>query len=132
MTLCRKCQKVLPKQTGVGRPRVLCDQCGRRGPAPIVKPVTLVPSAKLANVPQGRLVAATRAKLVETGREATPEGVAAVLAAEQLDNGTLTGTQYASLLKAWLATMDAATKGLTGTSSALDELRKRRDRRRSG
>jgi hypothetical protein len=95
-----------------------------------VTPVTALPSAALAMT--GDLAEATRAKLAELGRTESPEGVAAVMAAAQLDSGRLTGSQYASLLKAWLQTLEAATKGVTSGSSSLDELRKRREQRRRG
>lgn len=133
MALCANCGVLMPVQTGPGARRKKCEQCSPKqklGPRHIPQ-VTVLPSAELAGAPKGKLAAATREKLAELGRENTPEGTAALMAAEQLDSGRMTGAAYASLLKAFLATMDAATKGITGGSSALDELRKRRDKRRN-
>ncbi|HET8661028.1 MAG TPA: hypothetical protein VFM55_18785 [Micromonosporaceae bacterium] len=90
--------------------------------------MTELPPPALAE--SGRLVDATRTKLVELGREDDPNGALALLLAADLDAGTTAGTGKASIARAYLQAMDAATKGVTGASSALDELRKRRERRR--
>ena len=139
MALCRKCRKLIPPQTGPGRRREMCETCSPKPkfkrvvePTYLNTPSTPTSTAGLGSVPRGKLAAATRAKLAEIGREDSPEGVAAIQAAEPLDSGQMNGAQYASLLKAWLLALEAATKTVAGASSALDELRKRRDQRRRG
>lgn len=129
----------MPPQVGPGRRREMCETCS---PKPkfkrVVEPTYLsdatpaTPAADLGTVPRGKLAAATRVKLAEIGREDSPEGIAAVQAAEHLDSGQMNGAQYASLLKAYLVALESATKTVTGASSALDELRKRREARRRG
>jgi hypothetical protein len=133
MALCRECRAPMPPQVGPGRRRQMCERCS---PKPrfrrVVESTPLVPLDGPVRAPRGKLAAATREKLAEVGREDSPEGVAAIQAAEHLDGGQLNGAQYASLLKAYLLALESATKTVTGASSALDELRKRRDARRRG
>lgn len=109
----------------------MCESCSprdRRDRRVGVATVTELPAPALAEA--GRLVEVTRAKLAELGRVDDPNGTLALLLAADLDAGTTAGAGKASIARAYLQAMEAATKGVTGASSALDELRKRRERRR--
>ena len=75
---------------------------------------------------------AVRATLRESGREDTADGAAAVFAARTAEAGGNTGSAVAALLKELRAAVDAATKGAVPAFDAVDELRKRRDGKRTG
>lgn len=126
---CRKCHEPLPLQEGPGRRRTMCESCSpkdRRNRK--MTPVTTLPSLKLAEV--GSLVEATRGALAGSARGETAEGALALYLAAQLDAGQHTGSQTAALSREYRAAVEAATKGVTGGSTALDELRARRAIRR--
>jgi hypothetical protein len=76
----------------------------------------------------GRLTAVTRAKLEELGRLDDPQGALALYHAELLDAGC--GSQTATVSREYRAALADATHGVTGASTALDELRARRAARR--
>jgi hypothetical protein len=108
----------------------MCEDCSprdRRDRA--VQQVTTLPTAQLAST--GSLMAATRDQLADAGKTET-DGALALYLAAQLDAGEHTGSQTAALAREYRAAMEMATKGATGQSSALDELRKRREQRRRG
>jgi hypothetical protein len=109
----------------------MCEECSpkdRRNRR--VQSVTTLPTSSLAMA--GQLVESTRAKLAELDREDAPAGALALMLAGQLEDGQHTGSQAAALAKAYLQALTEATKGVTGASSTLDELRKRREQRRRG
>ena len=125
MNLCRKCSAPLPIQEGPGRKRTMCAECSppdrrqRRRSGVTRLPVR---SARQS------LEAATRERLAELGRVDSPEGALALYLAGLLDLGA--GSQTAPLSREFRLAVEAASKGVAGASSALDELRKRREQRR--
>jgi hypothetical protein len=126
---CRKCHKPIPPQQGPGRRRTMCGDCSpkdRRDRK--VRQVTTLPQALMVNA--GSLEEATRASLTEADRLDTAPGALALYLAGQLDAGGHSGSSTAALAREYRAAVDAATKGATGASTALDELRARRAKRR--
>jgi hypothetical protein len=123
--LCRKCGAALPLQEGSGRKRTMCEVCSPKNTR--YKPVASV--TQLPVKPgEGRLTTATRARLEELGRLDDPQGALALYHAELLDAGC--GSQTATVSREYRAALADATRGVTGASSALDELRARRAARR--
>jgi hypothetical protein len=126
---CRKCRKPVPPQQGPGRRRTMCEDCSPRDRRDRkVQAVTSLPQALM--VPAGSLVDATQTALTAADRLDTAPGALAVYLAGQLDAGGHSGSSTAALAREYRAAVEAATKGATGVSSALDELRERRARRR--
>jgi hypothetical protein len=122
---CTKCNATLPPQIGPGRKRTMCETCSPKNTR--YTPVSSV--AKLPPRPgQGRLTAATASKLADLGRAGSAQGALAMHLAELLDAGC--GSQTAAISREYRAALADATKGVVGASSALDELRQRRARRR--
>lgn len=77
------------------------------------------------------LYAATLAELTAAGRESSALGVAALSVASRVDSGQDSGSAVASLVREWRTTLAAATDGVK-TGSHVDELREKRQARRSG
>jgi hypothetical protein len=87
--------------------------------------------SSLPTVPgEGRLSEATTRALSTAGRLTTAEGELALVLAARLDAEESTHSQMAALAKVYMAALEAATRGVTGASTALDELRERRAGRR--
>lgn len=111
------------------------DRCktrkARGAPTEHADPVPLRP----VDTPEaeiGPVEAETRRHLAEVDREASVLGQAALALARRLDYGRDTGTALASLAKQLEATLGSATKGVASAADPLDELRARRDRKRTG
>jgi hypothetical protein len=126
--LCRKCQDPLPDQTGPGRKRTMCESCSPKDKRD--RRVVAIAAPSTRSAADGRMVAATTEALEAAGRLETAEGQLAMYLAELLDSGA--GSQTATISREYRLAYAEATKGLTGGSSALDELRKRREERRRG
>lgn len=97
------------------------------------KVVPLNPGAPIASHPAstGSLSDATSTQLADAGRADTPVGVAALLLARQLDDPTTPPAARAGLTREFRSTLAEALKGATA-GSAVDDLRARRDARRTG
>lgn len=80
---------------------------------------------------QETIEARTRADLVAGKRFATPLGAAAVRAARILDASSAV-MGYASLMKQWQDTLEAALAGAVVAADEVDELRALRDRKFAG
>jgi hypothetical protein len=80
----------------------------------------------------GPVEAEARRHLAEVDCETSVLGQAALALARRLDGGRDTGTAMASLAKQLEATLSSATKGVALAADPLDELRARRDRKRTG
>jgi hypothetical protein len=107
----------------------MCESCSpkeRRNRR--LTPVATLPVQRLAA--NGSLVDATNGALAKADRIETAEGALALYLAGQLDAGGHTGSQTAALAREYRAALDAATRGASNASSALDELRTRRAKRR--
>lgn len=84
------------------------------------------------DAPGGFVEAATVAELEAAGREASPLGLAAVVLARRLDNSSNeSGAAIAALARQLRDTLGAAMAGAQKAADPLDELRGRRDRKRS-
>ena len=79
----------------------------------------------------GATTGRVRAALQSAGRDETWLGTAALALAEQID-GARSPMGLTSLVKQLQATMDAALEGALVKRDELDEVRARRDRKRSG
>lgn len=99
-----------------------CRQQSRR--APVVEVV-------VSHVPPS-LVEAVRRELAEAGREDTALGQAALVLAAQTGNLRDTGSAVASVIREMRATLAEALKGADVKADGLDELRLRRDAKRTG
>lgn len=80
----------------------------------------------------GPVEAETRRHLAEVDRETSVLGQTALVLARRLDYGRDTGAALASVAKQLEATLSSATKGVALAADPLDELRARRDRKRTG
>lgn len=77
----------------------------------------------------GPVETATLARLVDAGRESTPDGAAALILAARLDRAATsveTGSAVASLAREHRATMSAALAGVERSGDGVDELQERR------
>lgn len=124
-------------------PRLRCKECGNKFTRPLgtrrlycfdCRPtqaeigLTVVPTP-IAQGGEG-VEAATRAELAAAGQEGSALGVAALVAANQIDTGGLRGMQLATLLKQWAELLKAALADVAqDTTDELDLLRQRRDSR---
>lgn len=78
------------------------------------------------------LVAATIDELAKAGRLGTALGQAALVLADKAGRTSDTGSATAAVVKQLQATLAAALAGAEGQQDPLDELRARRDRKRTG
>lgn len=111
------------------------DRCkmrkARGAPTEHADPVPLGP----VDAPEpeiGPVEAETRRHLAGVDRETSVLGQTALVLARRLDHGRDTGAAMASVAKQLEATLSSATKGVAFAADPLDELRARRDRKRSG
>ena len=75
------------------------------------------------------LESAYRARLVEIGRDVSPEGLLVLRLAKSLDAGMQSGSAEAALAGRLMAAWDSATAGAPMESGILDEIaRKRREK----
>lgn len=117
-----------------GSRRERCEECAPprvRSRADDV--VVQIPSVVDALVEQaqgqrvvGALEAATLRELRARDREASPQGVAALLAARELEGRTHSGSQFASLMREFRDALSMALKGAPRERDALDDLEARR------
>lgn len=90
------------------------------------------PEPAAGDAPGGFVEVATVAELEAAGREASPLGLAAVVLARRLDNSSNeSGAAIAALARQLRDTLGAAMAGAQKAADPLDELRERRDRKRS-
>lgn len=82
----------------------------------------------------GGVAEAVRVELEAADRLGTSLGQAALGLARRIDRGGLmeTGSAYAALVREMRATLAAATAGAAVADDPVDELRRRRERRRAG
>ena len=120
-------------QTFDANPRAKFCSASCRGKAHRGTVVTLRPDAPTTPAPAstGSLSDATSTQLADAGRADTPVGVAALLLARQLDDPTTPPAARAGLTREFRSTLAEALKGATA-GSAVDDLRARRDARRTG
>lgn len=105
-----------------------CRQRHRRNPELAVT----APVAGIAPAESTGVYAATLAELNAAGRATTSTGTAALALAARIDSGLDTGSALAALVKQHVLTMAEALRGAQVVASPLDELRRRRDLKRSG
>ena len=112
------------------------DRCkmrkARGAPVEHVDATPLRPIGDAQESEVGPVEAETSRHLTEVKREASVLGQAALALARRLDLGRDTGAAMASLAKQLEATLSSATKGVALSADPLDELRARRDRKRTG
>ena len=101
-----------------------CRTRAHRDPEVVRKPSAL-PVAAVG--PDGLMVAAVRAELEASGRDATYMGALALTLADRMD-GSKSIMGYAAMAKELRSTMDAALVGVRVAADPVDELRLRRDR----
>ena len=114
-----------------GRRRTKCETCSPTKSRTTVVPLP-PPGAPVRGTTRMSVGEAVRAELDAVGRLDTVDGAAAVYAADMLDAGGHTGPSAAALLKEVRAAVEAAKKGAQAGASLVDELRRRREVRRSG
>ena len=118
---CVKCGKPIPPRVGPGGKRKRCIQCA---------PPKSSSSVKLPS--PGGVLAATSALLTSCDRIETPLGQAALVLAKRIDANEDSGTAMASMTKQLESTLVSATANAEEqTTTALDELRVRRDAKRA-
>jgi len=91
-------------------------------------PVTVLPPTEL---PESDLVRVYRRELEEHGRLDTADGEHVMKLVRRMDQDEYTASALAALSRELRAAMEQALRGAAGASSALDELRARRAKRRS-
>ena len=105
-----------------------CRQRHRRNP----ELAATAPVATIAPATASGVHGATLNELTAAGRAATSTGTAALALAARIDSGLDTGSALAALVKQHVLTMADALRGAQVAASPLDELRRRRDLKRSG
>ena len=110
--------------------RVEASRARRRGlPVSVMAAVTeLEPPIQ---APSG-LVSSTSAQLEAAGRLGSPMGQAALVLAARIESGHEHGSAVAALTRELRSTLEAALDGVRPAADAVDELRLRREQRRSG
>lgn len=78
------------------------------------------------------VVGAVTAQLEQIGKAGTPTGRAALVLAARLDAGADPGSAMAAMAKELRATMAELAKTATAMVDPVDELRRKREQRRSG
>ena len=101
-----------------------CTKRAQRDPG-VVRGPSALPVAVVG--PDGLMVAAVRAQLEASGRDATYMGALALTLADRMD-GSKSIMGYAAMAKELRSTMDAALVGVKSVADPVDELRLRRDR----
>jgi len=105
------------------------DTCRKRAQRAPVKPAEMPPPPLLlGNAP---LTAAVRSELTAAARLDSMLGQAALALAGRIDSPHESGASVASLVKQLRETMVDALKGAEKAADVLDEIRARRDRKRS-
>lgn len=99
---------------------------------PPASPPPGTPSAEHGADGMPLLVAATLDELVKAGRLDTALGQAALVLAAKAGSRADTGSATASVVRELRATLQAALDGAATLGDPLDELRSRRDRKRTG
>ncbi|MFJ2719378.1 hypothetical protein [Streptomyces sp. NPDC087437] len=95
-------------------------------------PVTSQPPVQREDDPES-LTAAARSELAAVGRERTAAGQAVLALARRIDaNSSETGSSLAALVREFRAALAGALEGAGAAVDPVDELRARRDRKRSG
>jgi hypothetical protein len=84
-----------------------------------------------SSAPSG-LVAATARQLEAVDRLDSPHGQAALVLAQRIESGHEHGSAVAALTRELRSTLEAALEGVRPAADAVDELRLRREHRRSG
>jgi hypothetical protein len=130
------CGRII-EQPKRGRPRSKCLICKpprKRPKPPPTSPVlpTLIPPKPAE--PSGRpsLSSRTLVELAGAGRESSAAGVRALMLAEAVDAGGYNAQGMAALMKAHEQALSVAMEGAPRAADAVDELRRRRERRAAG
>ena len=105
-----------------------CRQRARRSSSPVALPV---PSLARPVSSPSVLVESVRRELAAAGRDDSWLGQQALALAAKIDAGQDTGSGIASLSKELRSVMGAALEGVAQAADPLDELRARRDVKRS-
>ena len=82
--------------------------------------------AEDAPVPAPNLLESTRAALAAMGRDATPQGLAAITAAATIVAGDHSASGLASLLREFRSAFADAVRGASSVADPIDELEARR------
>lgn len=107
--------------------RVQAQRATDTAPAPL----TALPQPERA--PEGSVAGAAREELRSAGRESTAAGQSVLALARRIDAADgESGASLAALVKEFRAAMSAAVAGAETAADPLDELRMRRDGKRSG
>lgn len=114
-------------QPRTGRPRRRCETCSPTKPRNRIVPIK-APGAR----PDPTIADVVRESIVQAGKSGTPDGAAAIFAAEMLAAGGMTGPAAAALLREMRAASSDALKNATESTDLVDDLRHRRAERRSG
>lgn len=95
-------------------------------------PVASPPPVQREDDPES-LTAAARAELAEAGRDRTAAGQVVLALARRIDaNSAETGSSLAALAREFRAALAGALEGAGAAVDPVDELRARRDRKRTG
>jgi hypothetical protein len=122
----KRCSVRATRSRAAGRPLAPAQQPTAAAPA---APTVQAPPVSSADTPL--LVAATISELAAAEKLGTTLGQQAVRLAERMVAGSETGSAVASLSKELRATMAEALKGAQQAGDPVDEIRARRDRKRS-
>lgn len=117
-------------QPATGRRRRMCETCSptkARNRIVPLPPPKAQPDDGVASLAQ-----VVRQSIVDAGRDKTPDGAAAIFAADMLMAGGATAAAAAALLKEMRAAAAEALKGAEKSGSIVDELKKRRAGRHAG
>jgi hypothetical protein len=130
---CRKCEARFTRAKGSRR--LDCESCSPPRAKSIGEPGASGTAAARGLPTErvcGELEAQTRSDLTSVGRHETTEGALALYLARQLDAGGHSGSQTAALAARLLEAKMKAVAGALPTNDAVDELRRRRERRAAG
>ncbi len=114
-------------QPKTGRPRRRCETC-----SPTKARNRIVPIKAPGSRPDPTIADVVREAIVQAGKAGTPDGVAAIFAAEMLAAGGMTGPAAAALLREMRAASGDALRDVAEAGDIVDDLKKRRAKRRSG
>jgi len=121
VNICR-CGSEIPPQAGPGAPRRKCEECSprRRRSTKAVAPKAVVTAIRRTPAIGASLVESTRARLAEVGRDASPEGLVALLLASELESGGGSQSGLAALAKQFQVALDFATKDAGTQADVID------------
>ena len=120
------CGQPVPLSSGPGRPRAYRPEHSPDKRKRDRRVVRSVPSAQASVSPLrppaigASLVESTRARLAEVGRDASPEGLVALLLASELESGGGSQSGLAALAKQFQVALDFATKDAGTQADVID------------